>query len=195
MSLADALSPISEADVRRTYLAAPTLQIDDAKTDISFQVSTKTADGTRVDYLVGFRTSTGEPILETALQRWLCNNKRLLGQPGRSRVAYRVRFHVRSNFQGKGFAYYILMREEDLFRRWGAKEIQVTAMDDGRWVWTRRQFGYSMPVADFQLLQQRYIEWQRETSAAAIVRAKTMFDFPRAFLLSAATGFALFKSL
>jgi GNAT superfamily N-acetyltransferase len=195
MDIAAALSPISEADIRNTYLAEPRLGIDDARTVLSLQLHTKTADGRRVNCLVLFRTGTGEPILETDLERWLCDNKRLLGKPGRSRVAYRVRFYVRGNLQGKGFARYILMREEELFRRWGATEIQVTAMDDGRWVWTREKFGYSIPAADFQLLQQRYIEWQRETSRVAIVRAATMSEFPKEFLLSTATAFALFKSL
>jgi hypothetical protein len=195
MDLLHALSPISEADVRQSYLVEHRLGIDDGKTTFSFQVLAKTADGTRVNYQVLFYTDMREPILEKDLERWLCDNKKLLGQPGRSRVAYRVKFYIRGNFQGKGFARYILVQEEELFRRWGAREIQVTAMDDGRWVWTRARFGYSVPVADFQFLQQRYIEWQREASTTAIKRAETLADFPKEFLLSSASAFALFKSL
>jgi GNAT superfamily N-acetyltransferase len=197
MSLTDALLPISEEDIRNTYLAAPRLGIDDAKTRISLQLLANTTDGTKVNCLVLFHTDMGEPILDRDLERWLCDNKKLLSEPGqRARVAYRVRFYVRRNFRGSGLAQYILLREEDLFRRWGAEEIQVTAMDDGRWVWTRQRFGYSIPDLDFQLLQQRYIEWQREADRnAAIRRANTMADFPREFLLSAATAFQLFKRL
>jgi GNAT superfamily N-acetyltransferase len=176
-------------------LAAPRLGIDDAKTTFSFQLLEKTADGTKVVCQILFHTDTGEAILEKELERWLCDNKRLLGRSGRSRVACRVKFYVRRNLRGQGFAYYISMKEEELFRRWGAKEIHTTAMDDGRWAWTRPRFGYSIPVAEFQLLQQRYIEWQRETLAAAIIKASTMTEFPREFLLSAVGSVTLFKSL
>jgi GNAT superfamily N-acetyltransferase len=195
MELSDALSPISEADIRETYLVAPRLGIDDTKTIFSFQVLERTADGTRVICQVSFRTDTGESVLDKELERWLCDNKNLLSRPGRARVVCRVKFYVRRNFQGSGLAEYILRQEEELFRRWGAKEIQVTAMDDGRWVWTRAKFGYGIPVVDFNLLQQAYKEWQRATNAPVIHRADTVADFPRDFLLSGATGFALFKRL
>jgi len=192
---ATALSPISEADIRDTYSAAPRLGIDDGKTVLSLELLLKTTDGNKVTCFVSFYTEQDEPILETDLQRWLCDNKRLLGRSGRSKVAYRVRFYVRRNFQGKGFARYILAREEELFRRWGAREIQVTAMDDGRWVWTREKFGYSIPVADFDLLQQRYVEWQRERGAVDINRARVLSDFPKDFLLSATSSVPLYKDL
>jgi GNAT superfamily N-acetyltransferase len=193
--LAGALSPISQTDVQRAYLVEPKLGIKDAKTKLSFQLLTGTQDGTRVIYVVFFHTETDEPILEKDLERWLCDNKRLLGQPGRSKVACRVKFYVRRNFQAKGFALYILGKEEELFRRWGAREIQVTAMEDGRWVWTRPKFGYSIPIVDFQLHQQRYIEWQRETGVATVVRAAALADFPREFLLSATSSLLLYKEL
>jgi hypothetical protein len=195
MELADALSPISEVDIQSAYLAAPRLGIDDSQTNLSFQVLEKTTDGTRVICQILFHTDTGEAILEKELERWLCDNKKLLGQSGRSKVACRVKFYIRGNFQKRGFADYILSQEEQLFRLWGAREIQTTAMDDGRWVWTHPRFGYSAPDVEFQLLQQRYSEWQRETRAAAIIKAGTITDFPREFLLSAVGSVTLFKSL
>ncbi|HET7890449.1 MAG TPA: hypothetical protein VFL34_02950 [Candidatus Sulfotelmatobacter sp.] len=195
MVLADALLPIAEADIRNTYLCSPRLGIDDTRTGFSLQLLERTSDGAKVICLVFFQTDTGEPILDQHLERWLCNNKKLFSQPGRSRVAYRVRFYIRGNFQRKGFAHYISIQEEQLFKRWGATEIQTTAMDDGRWVWTREKFGYRIPVADFQLLQQRYVEWQRELGRSEVRRADSLADFPKEFLLSAVNSFPLFKGL
>jgi GNAT superfamily N-acetyltransferase len=193
--IATALSPISEADIRDAYLAAPKLGIDDGNTVLLLQLLLRTTDGNKVNCLISFHTEQGEPILDRDLERWLCDNKRLLGRSGRSKVAYRVKFYVRRNFREKGFAQYILAREEELFRRWGAKEIQVTAMDDGRWVWTREKFGYRIPIDEFEFLQQRYSEWQRETGVTDVERAVALADFPKEFLLSAARSLSLYKDL
>jgi GNAT superfamily N-acetyltransferase len=108
----------------------------------------------------------------------------------------RVKFYVRGNFQGRGFATYIVNREEDLFRGWGAQEIQTPAMEQGRWVWTRDKFGYSIPAFDFDTLQQSYRDWQRIEKIGPPVRASRLSDFPRAFLLSSAVStIQLFKRL
>jgi len=135
-------------------------------------------------------------LLDKDLERWLCDRKQLLGQAGRSKVAVRVKFYVRRNFRQKGLATYIVGREENLFRRWGAKEIHVFAMDLGRWIWTREKFRYSIPPFDFGLMQQRYREWQRAMGVSNIRVATCLSDFPKEFLLSSAVGtLPLFKSL
>lgn len=193
-SLASALAPITETDVRQTYQLDGRVEADDSETTVDFQVLAGTDDGAKVIYSVQCFTMAGLPILDR-LERWLCDNKRLLGSNGRSRVACRVRFYVRGNFQGQGIASHIIGREDSLFRRWGAAEIQVTAMEDGRWVWTRPQFGYAIRAEDFLLLQQRYTEWQRERGALEVRRATNLVDFPRDFLLSTPNSLALFKTL
>lgn len=194
-SLADALAPVTEGDVTQTYALNGGFKVDDAATTIDFQLLLGTDDGTKVTYSIQFFRTDGLPILYRSLERWLCNNKRLLGGPGRSKVAFRVKFYVQGNFQGQGFASYILGQEETLFRNWGAAEIQVTAMEDGRWVWTRPKFRYSIRPEDFSLLQQRYTEWQRQNRAGRITRAASLADFPRDFLLSAPSSLPLFKVL
>lgn len=195
MELADALRPITEDDVRDAYSNSSSPVIL-ARTVLSFQVATAGADGTRVAYFVGFYIDAAEPLLDKELQRWLCTSRKFLGRSGRGRVAVRVMFYVRSNFQGKGFATYIVNREEELFRSWGAQEIQTPAMEQGRWVWTRDKFGYSVPPFDFDTLQQRYLDWQRSERAGRPVRASSLSDFPKEFLLSSAVStIQLFKSL
>lgn len=194
-SLANALAPVSEADVRQTYTLGGNFNIDDTETSISFQLLSPTDDGTKVTYTAQFYTTAGLPVLDRDLERWLCDNKRLLSRSGRAKVAYRVKFYIRGNFQGQGFASYIVGQEETLFRNWGAAEIQVTAMEDGRWVWTRPKYGYSIRADDFRLLQQRYTEWQRENGLAQIRRAANLADFPRDFLLSGPSSLPQFKEL
>jgi GNAT superfamily N-acetyltransferase len=190
------LAPVSEMDFRHTYAADVILDIDDSKTTIDLTLLEKTTDGNRVICTVSFRNAGGEPILERDLERWLCDNKRLSEKRGRARVACRVKFYARSNYRRQGFGQYILTREEDLFRRWGAKQIHVTAMDEGRWAWTREKFGYTLPSFDLNLLKQRYIEWQRENGLAPIIHAGALSEFPKEFLLSAAThSLPLYKDL
>jgi GNAT superfamily N-acetyltransferase len=197
MELIDALQPITEGDVRDAYSVSSGSPVTLTRTTISFQVSGERPDGTKVIYLVAFFTDASDPLLEKELERWLCANKRLLSQPGRrGRIAVRVKFYVRDKFQGRGFATYVVNREEELFRGWGAQEIQTPAMEQGRWVWTRAKFGYSIPQFDFDALQQRYRDWQRSKKAGQPVRAASLSDFPRDFLLSSAVKtIQLFKSL
>jgi len=153
-------------------------------------------DGTKVIYFVSLFIDAGEPLLDKDLERWFCMNKKLLGQTGRGRVAVRVKFYLRQNYRGRGFARYIVEREEELFRGWGAQEIQMPAMELGRWVWTRAKFGYSIPQFDFDALQQRYRDWQRSEGTGRPVKAARLSDFPREFLLSSAVStIQLFKSL
>jgi len=196
MDLVDALRPITEADVRAAYSASSSSPVMLTRTAISFQVVGERLDGTKAIYFVAFFIDANEPLLEKDLERWLCMNRKLLGQTGRGRVAVRVKFYVRRNFQEKGFATYIVNREEELFRGWGAQEIQTPAMEQGRWVWTRAKFGYSIPPFDFGTLQQSYQDWQRSERIGSPVRASSLSDFPKEFLLSSAVGtIQLFKSL
>lgn len=196
MELIDALRPITEAEVRAVYsgIGSP---VSLARTTVSFQVAGEKPDGTKVIYFAAFFINTTEPLLEKELERWLCANRKLLGQPGRrGRVAVRVKFYVRGNFQGNGFATYIVNREEELFRGWGAQEVQTPAMELGRWVWTRSKFGYSIPEFDFGALQQSYRDWQRSEKIESPVRASSLSDFPKEFLLSSAVStIQLFKNL
>ena len=104
------------------------------------------------------------------MHRWLCDNKRLRGEAGRrSKVAYRVQFYVRPKFQQQGLAKQLLPQEEDLFLSWGARQIQTDAMDTGRWVWTRSEFGYAVqdvPIREPPTTVQRLAEVTRCESAS-----------------------------
>lgn len=202
MGVKDFLHPISKERLRGAYwidtsqMGAQLRQVDNTLTRLRLRLLENTPDGNRLTYLVAFFTRSSEPILEQDISRWLCDNKALLGRPGyRSKVAVRVGFFVRPAFRGAGLAVYLLAREENVFRKWGAAEIQVLAMCLGRWVWTRPRFAYSMDTFDFQTLQERYKEWQRAGGATSIVQAPDLSAFPRDFLLSAVNSLTLYKTL
>ncbi len=135
-------------------------------------------------------------MLDREMERWLSDNKRTLRQPDvRARVAFRVRFYCRSRFRRARLATYLLPREELVFKKWGASEIQVLAMDDGLWVWTRPQFGYRIAEADFEALKQKHRDWQKGRGLTPIVEAKALEDFPRDFFETAVRFLSLFKVL
>jgi len=82
-----------------------------------------------------------------------------------------------------------------MFRRWGATEIQIFAMESGRWVWTRNKFGYELFEAELPLVQQKYREWLRATTDTGTPPSR-ISEFPKEFLLSPAVGMLhLFKTL
>jgi hypothetical protein len=154
-------------------------------------------DAHKLMYFVGLYISVDEPILEKDLERWLWDNKQLLGRPEeRGRVAFRVNFFVREKFRSARLATYLCGKEESYFRTWGAKEIQVAAQYIGRWVWTRPRFGYQITDFDFRSMQQKYKEWQRANGILPVARAARLSDFPSEFLLSDEVGsLPLYKAL
>lgn len=203
MEKAAYLYPTSEEELRDAYsvdrsrLGVRLQRIQCESTQLRSQLLTGTSDGNRLVYAVAFYTDTAEPILDHDLERWLCDEKKLRGTPGqKSKVAYRVWFIVRAQFQQEGLAKEILPREEGFFRRWGAREVQTDAMYVGRWVWTRPQFGYRTDEFVFQTLQQQYRDWQRSRGSISIHQAQKLSDLPRDFLLSnEVNSLSLFKEL
>jgi hypothetical protein len=131
------------------------------------------------------------------LTQWLCDNRKLFGRPTeRARVAFRVNFFIRREFQNARLATHICGKEESYFRIWGAREIHVVAMEMGRWVWTRPHFGYQIPAFDFESTQEKYKEWQRARGISPAARAARLSDFPRDFLLNDEVGsLTLYKAL
>src|SRR3990170_1903460 len=161
------LQPISLADLRACYnieatgLSPALCAVDNGSTTLQAYTLGKTHDGDKLQYVVALFCEDGEPILDQGMERWLCASKLCLGRPQeRTKVAVRVRFYIRKKYQRCSLATHLFPREEGVFHAWGAREVQTCAMDDGRWVWTRPRFGYEIPRDEFELLQEKYKEWQ-----------------------------------
>jgi GNAT superfamily N-acetyltransferase len=202
VNITEFLEPISEAELREVYwidhsrVSAKLQIINNENTKLRLELLTRTADGNKLIYSVSLYAGESEPVFLRDLQRWLCDNKLCLGEPReRSRVAVRVGFFLRSAFQRAGLASYILPREEDAFRKWGAREVQLLAIDDGRWVWARPRYGYTVDVFEFQTLQEKYKEWQRAQGATSIRRAPDLSALPENFLRTEVSCLNLFKEL
>jgi hypothetical protein len=203
MQLATFLSPITEQELREVYridvarLHERLASIQNDSTAVEFsQVTERTSDGNKLRYSVNFYLHSGDPVLDQQMERWLSDKKRLLEKPEvRAKVAFRVKFYCRLPLRGAGLATFIIPREEDAYRKWGAREIHVLAMDDGLWVWTRPRFGYRITEADFETLKQKHKDWQRGKGSTQVVEVGRLEDFPRDFFETAVNFLPLFKVL
>jgi GNAT superfamily N-acetyltransferase len=201
MRLANFLSPLTEEELRDVYridvnrVQERLASLRNDSTVIEFSgVSERTGDGNKLTYSVKLYLESGDPVLDREMERWLSDNKRLLQNPEvRAKVAFRVKFYCRSTFRGAGLATYLIPREEDAFRKWGAREIHVLAMDDGLWVWTRPQFGYTITQGDLQSLKQKHRDWQRARGSTQLVEISRLDEFPRDFFETGVSFLSLFK--
>lgn len=196
------LHPTSKEDLVEVYtidpsqVGPPVSIVNDELKRVDITILRNTPDGTKLAYNVALFSLVNEPFFDKDLERWLCDNTQLRGKPQkRAKVAVRVNFFVRTKFQNAGLATYLCVKEENYFRKWGAKEIQVFAMDMGRWVWTRPRFGYQIDAFEFKSAQQKYKEWQRGQGISPVVLASRLSDFPRDFLLSEVNSLTLYKAL
>jgi GNAT superfamily N-acetyltransferase len=196
------LEPISAKELQEAYILEP-LELKALLRDLSNEYTKvkiaqpdRMGDSNRLIYSVDFFLSNHEQVLDQSLQRWLFNNKQCLSQPTlKSKVAYRLKFYCRKPFQGGGLAKQLLQREEAIFRKWGAREIQLLAMDSGRWIWTRPQFGYQISAFDMHSLLQQFQDWQRRGGIAVTGVPGTLAELPRDFLETAVNSLTLFKLL
>jgi len=200
MILSDFLAPISKRELHEAYFIDMShcksflRDLKNEYTTFTINDPERVGGSNRVTYAVKFYFVNHDPVLDEALQRWLFDNKQCLSQPGvRAKVAYRLRFYCRTPFQRGGLATQLLLREEGVFKKWGAREIQLLAMDAGRWVWTRPKFGYQIADFDMHSLRQQYLDWQRSQKMTSILIAASLDDFPRAFLESAVNSLCLYK--
>lgn len=203
MDSKDFLNPVSEAEIKAVYWinvssAFPQLpRVKNRLTSMKAELLRHNESGYKLVYYVAIFIQENEPILEEDIVRWLCDNKASRGTPGaRFKVACRIQFRISQKFQRAGLATYLLEREEQVFRKWGAREIQVSAMEDGRWVWTRPRFGYQIDSFQFESVQEKYKEWQRRCGSDVVSVGLDISSLPREFLMSDEVGcLNLFKPL
>jgi GNAT superfamily N-acetyltransferase len=140
---------------------------------------------------VEFYEGAGRPVLEGPLARRLWCAAPLWSTPGsRGAVALNARFVVRDEFRRRGFAQAVYASERELYSRWGVREIQLTATDQGPVVWVK-SFGF-LPQ-DPELLAEQYRGWAARTGRPAEVPDDPK-DYPAPFL-SGCYGLMLYKVL
>ena len=96
-------------------------------------------------------------------------------------VVYNALFHVNPAFRRQGLARSVYAAEGLLYKKWGVREIHMSARDDGLVVWVK-DFGFlprSLP-----LLAEEYVRWARQRRGVAPEPPTRAADYPPEFLRS-----------
>ena len=119
----------------------------------------------------------------------LCkNNQRIFG-----RVAYNSAFFLSPKYCKKGIGKTIYGLEENLYKKWGAREIHMTAARDGKAVW--RKFGFILFCDDVGNVEKMYKEWCRDNNIE-YSELKDINRYPEKFLLSDwVSNFRMYKEI
>ena len=110
---------------------------------------------------VQFFDGTGECMFKSngALTRRLYTNIPLCGARSTGPVAYNESFRLKTPFRRKKLATSVYREEEQLYARWGVKEIQMQAIEAGPAVWIKKfEFLPKHPGA----LAEAYVTWAAE---------------------------------
>jgi len=152
-----------------------------------------------VVYVVDIVKPDNTSILEDGIERQLRPRAKLRSQfcrTGRTklgRVVVNVAFFLIKDYRKKGIGHTVYMLEDKLYRKWGAQEIHLHAVEDGRITW--RNLGFVLDCNDVGHVEYLYKEWCRENNKMYI-EAKDIKKYPETFLLSGLVkGFDIYKEL
>jgi hypothetical protein len=127
-----------------------------------------------------FLDAQGAEVLEPPLARKVFAAAPLWSTGERGPLAYNAALYVRQQFRRQGFATVVYAREDDLYRRWGLREIQITAVQEGLVVWIKRRgFRPRFPA----LLAAEYRYWA-ERRGLPVAAPASSHDYPDEFLLT-----------
>ncbi|MEX1138035.1 MAG: hypothetical protein WEF53_01655 [Bacteroidota bacterium] len=181
---------VTDSSVTSLGLASELVEIAD---DFSIQFPP------RIKYRIEIRLPNGGSILEFPFIRFLYPDKQLWGAYCREgivrngRVAENANLAVMASYQRRGIATLVYKLEESLYKKWGAVEIQLVAVQSGRDVW--RKFGFILHCDDINIVEYFFEEWCEETGIKYIP-LEDVVKYPREFLLSRKLKqFRLFKEI
>jgi hypothetical protein len=181
--------PVDERDLDRTYAFEHPLN---AQREIARQ-SIQRPPGAPESFLwhVRFYVSVGQEVLNGPLARKLYPRAALWSDPGtRGVVAYNARLVLREELRGRGFARSVYTSEHDPYSRWGVREIQTRAEDQGPLVWVKA-FGFQPKQPE--LLAEQYRAWAIRNARPAEPPSDPR-QYPAPFL-STCHGLMLYKVL
>ena len=142
-------------------------------------------------YWVDWYTLDKMPVLQRAILNMLYGEGRLYSTGGTGKIVRREYMFIEFPYQRCLLATYLVPREENLFRQWGALEVQLTAFEAGKIVW--RKFGYRIIPSEFLRLKHHYKVWCKEKQITAD-DINSDLQFPNDFLTSIRT-FEMYKPL
>jgi GNAT superfamily N-acetyltransferase len=145
----------------------------------------------QVLWQIEFFEQSGGRVLDSPLARKVFGSRSLYGERNRiGAVAYNAAFYLRPESRRRGFGRTLYVSEENLYRRWGIREIQMRAMEDGPATWIKH-FGF-VP-REPALLAQQYRDWAQRRGLPVDPPAQSA-DYPDPFL-SSCNGLILYKVL
>jgi GNAT superfamily N-acetyltransferase len=130
---------------------------------------------------IEFRTAEQEEILDPPLARRIFKDTALASASGNGPVAQNALFMVKEQFRSKGLAKSLYEGELQLYKKWGLKEIHISARDEGCVVWPKK-FGF-IPRAP-RYLEENYVEWARRRHIELPATLPNVSDYPEEFLRS-----------
>ncbi len=142
-----------------------------------------------VRWRVGFTHPDGRELLELPMQRTVYPELGLC-RGGRGPLVENDSFHLVPAFWRRGFGSSVYASEARLFRRWGVREIHLTAVELGRVVWLK---GFDFLPVNGPGLELEYKAWLSKHPE----NPKLPFppkDYPEPFLYSL-ESIMLFKAL
>lgn len=156
----------------------------------------------RVHYYVNITTRDGISILEDEnlkIHRELYQNAKLRKPYCDStstrfgRVVKNLRLILTEQYCGQGIGFTICDMEEVLYRKWGAKEIQLNAVRSGRVVWKKRGFVLDCMHAGFVDTQYKF--WCEKNNLEYLEKTD-INDYPEEFLVSdLIVAFKMYKEM
>src|SRR5262249_13664763 len=100
----------------------------------------------------------------------------------RGPVAVNSTLMLEDGFKRRGFARAVYAAEEALYRRWGVREIHISAIDDGRGVWMRH-FGFRPIPTEEDALRRVYLRWA-SLRRRSLEAPDNILELPDEFFLS-----------
>jgi hypothetical protein len=182
---------IQRDDLDRTYAFPHRLN---ARREVTRQCVEKSGPEESALWNVEFFDEAGATILDCGhtVARRVLARARLYGKNGATgTVAYNATLYLRQDCRLAKFAKSLYGSELELYVRWGIREIQLRAHDDGPVVWVQR---FNFQPTEPELLRYRYRDWARTHREAAPEPPSRPADYPAPFL-SRQQGLMLYKVL
>lgn len=97
------------------------------------------------------------------------------------RVVFNAYFFLLEAYRNKKIAKTVYLLEEEIYKKWGAEEVHMTAAEDGKYVWRSR--GFVLHCDDTGNVEKMYKEWCTE-NGVEYAELKDITKYPVEFLQS-----------
>lgn len=177
---------VSDDDLATTYDFAHAFN---AHRELAKQQTSSVGDENLL-WQIEFFDANGAKPLEAPLARRIFAAVKLYSVRAKGVVALNAHLALRAGNEKQGFGRVIYAREDELYRRWGVREIHLKALGDGPIVWIKK---FNFVPQRPQFLAEEYRAWAPRNGYSATPPTDPI-NYPDAFL-SHHEGLMLYKVL